>query len=283
MSEHRQQWQWVWLAALGCFVLAGSTGILLRFGMLLGFPFGWQYANVRHAHTHLMFLGWATPALMGLMVAWLPELSGRPFSPKRTRQFKITLFAIFVLSLLAYVAFFLYGYAPVAFGDARLPLASNIAGLNMVAWYVFAWFYRQETKGVGRIRPLRLWDAALVFLVLATIGAWGIGLTGILGFQDPAISASLTHIFLDLFAEGWFVLAVLGLIHAKLPLLQNHQWLRHSEDWLVMALPVIFLLGVPSHLLPMPVRLLGGVGALVVSMRSQNEKRFSRRTISARL
>ncbi|KAA3656321.1 MAG: hypothetical protein DWQ04_31475 [Chloroflexi bacterium] len=265
MSVHRQKWQWVWLTALGCFVLAGSTGVLLRFGMLMGFPFGLQYVNVRHAHSHLMFMGWVTPALMGLMVVWLPELTGRPFSPKRTRQFKFTLIAVFVLSLMVYVPFLLFGYASVQIGDANMPLASNISGLNMISWYAFAWFYRQETKGVARIRPLRLMDAALVLLVLSTFGAWGLGLTIILGVQDPAISSSMTHMFLDLFSEGWFVLAMLGIIHAKLPALQNHQWLRRSEDALVMALPVIFLLGVPTHLLPMPVRLLGSLGALVVS------------------
>lgn len=266
MIEHRQQWQWVWLGALGCFVLAGLTGILLRFGMLLGFPGGLQYVNVRHAHSHLMFLGWVTPALMGLMVARLPELTGRPFSLQRARQFKTILLVIFVLALLAYVPFLLHGYAPTMIGGRRLPLSTIAAGLNIVAWYGFIWFYRQETKGVGRIRPLRLWDAALMMLILATIGAWGIGLTGVIGFQDPAVSSSLTHLFLDLFAEGWFVLAVLGLIHAGLPALQNHKWLRQSEDGLVMALPVIFLLGVPTHLLPMPARLLGSVGALVVAV-----------------
>ena len=266
MIKHQQQWQWVWFGALGTFVLAGLTGILLRFGMVMGFPFGLQYSNVRHAHSHLMFMGWVTPALMGLIVAWLPELTGRPFSQKRSRQFKWTIIAVFVLSLMVYVPFLMFGYASASIGNANLPLSSIISGLNVMAWYVFAWVYWRETRGVRRIRPLRLWDAAIIFLVLSTFGALGLVATIFLGIQDPAIASSMTHLFLDLFAEGWFVLAMLGLIHAKLPSLQNHRWLRRSEDLLVMGLPVIFLLGVPTHLLPMPVRLLGGAGALVVAI-----------------
>ncbi|MCA9929911.1 MAG: hypothetical protein KC419_15615, partial [Anaerolineales bacterium] len=145
MSEHRSRWRWVWLAALGCFVLAGSTGILLRFGMLLGFPYGLQYANVRHAHSHLMYFGWVTLAAMGLMAAWLPELTGRPFSPHRSRLFKWSLILILLLSLAAYVPFLLFGYRSAVVGTVRLPLSTIAAGLNMVAWYWFGWLYWQET------------------------------------------------------------------------------------------------------------------------------------------
>ncbi|MCZ7668672.1 MAG: hypothetical protein M5U34_16495 [Chloroflexi bacterium] len=35
------KWFWLWLAALGLFILAASTGSLMRFGLLLGFP--WDY------------------------------------------------------------------------------------------------------------------------------------------------------------------------------------------------------------------------------------------------
>ena len=34
-----------------------------------GLPGGLAYVNVRHAHSHLMFFGWVTPALMGLIAA----------------------------------------------------------------------------------------------------------------------------------------------------------------------------------------------------------------------
>lgn len=257
-------WRWVWWGALVCFAVAGSTGAWLRFGLISGFPWGLQYFNMRHAHSHLMYFGWVTPALMGLMLVWLPRLTGRPFPPRRARAFRLTVAAIFVLALAAYAAFLNYGYQTAVFGDLRLPLSTIMASLNMVAWYVFAWLYWRQTRGAPRTPPLRLWDAALIFLLLATMGAWGVAGTAVFHLQNPLWSALLTHLFLDLFAEGWFVLAVLGLLHAMQPA-PMRGWMRQSEGWLLIGLPVIFFIGVPDGLLPLPIRLVGGAGALAVA------------------
>ncbi|MCZ7668674.1 MAG: hypothetical protein M5U34_16505 [Chloroflexi bacterium] len=53
-----------------------------------------------------------------------------------------------------------------------------------------------------RKQPLRLWDASLAFMVLASLGAWGIALTVILDMRQPVISAALTHLFLDTFLRA---------------------------------------------------------------------------------
>src|SRR5690606_41698660 len=50
--------------ALASFTLAGLTGAGLRFGLQYGFPWALNYADVRHAHSHLMFFAWVTPAAM---------------------------------------------------------------------------------------------------------------------------------------------------------------------------------------------------------------------------
>jgi len=73
---------WIWKAALVCFIIAGATGSLMRFGMLYGYPAGLQFVNVRHAHSHLMYFGWVTPALMALIAANLPRVTGRQVSPR---------------------------------------------------------------------------------------------------------------------------------------------------------------------------------------------------------
>ncbi len=265
MKEAEKSWAWVWTTALAIFLLAASTGSLMRFGLIYGFPGGWQYTNIRHAHSHLMYFGWVTPALMGLILHWLPTFTKQQLLPKRHRQFKNILIIIFILSFLAYVSFFFYGYRPAVFGTVRLPTSTILASFNIIAWYRFGWLYWQETKGVVRKRPLRFWDASLIFLLLASMGAWGIALTAVLQIQSPVISAALTHLFLDLFAEGWFALAVLGLIHASVPLKES-KWLKRGEDWLIMGMPVIFLLGVPTTLLPTPVRLLASLGAFAVAI-----------------
>ena len=222
IGQENRLWRWTWLLALSVFILAATTGALMRFGLLKGFPWGLQYTNVRHAHSHLMYFGWVTPALMGLMVTWLPALTGRPLSALSQSRFRRIIRLVLLLAVGAYGAFLLYGYRPAQFGSLRLPLSTILASLNMISWYVFTAVYWQATKGAARISPLRLWDAALSFMALASLGAWGVAVTAVLRIQDPVVSALLTHLFLDLFASGWFILGVLGLVSAANPLASRH-------------------------------------------------------------
>lgn len=256
--------RWTWRGALGCLALAGSTGALIRFGLLYGFPLELQYANVRHAHSHLMILGWVTPALMALIIAWLPRVTGRPLSAQLQTRFRVTMVTIFVLALLAYASFLFYGYQAMPNG---LPLSAMAAGLNMLAWYVFIYLYWQATRGIRRsVLPLRLWDAALAFLTLASMGAWGIAVVARLQLQNPLWSLALTHLFLDLLAEGWLVLGVLGLAHATQPAAATHLLARHGETLLVTGLPVVFLLAIPVNMVPTSARAVGSLGGVLVAL-----------------
>jgi hypothetical protein len=270
MTNTANKWFWVWLSALGLFILAGSTGAFMRFGLLLGFPYGLQYTNMRHAHSHLMYFGWVTPALMGLILVWLPRVTERPLSPSHQQQFRLVIVVVLLLAVAAYSAFILSGYRPAVIGDLRLPIATILSSFNMLAWYAFTFVYWRTTKGFGknfaRKRPLRLWDAALAFLVLASLGAWGIAVTVILDMRDPIVSVVLTHLFLDTFSEGWFVLALLGLAYAVNPKATNHPWASKSESLLIMGLPVLFLLTVPVTSLPPFVRLIASIGGLMVGI-----------------
>lgn len=53
--------------------VAVCTGMLLRFGLVMGMP-AWaqNYTAIRHAHSHLMFFGWVTMGLMALIWHFLP-------------------------------------------------------------------------------------------------------------------------------------------------------------------------------------------------------------------
>ncbi|MGB3713121.1 MAG: hypothetical protein WA996_01710 [Candidatus Promineifilaceae bacterium] len=255
---------WIWKAALVCFIIAGGTGSLMRFGMIYGYPAGLQFVNVRHAHSHLMYFGWVTPALMGLIAAWLPRISGR----RPSKRFRWVMGATILVALLAYVAFIQYGYQVAEIGERRLPLSVMAATLNMLAWYAFGILYYRATKGVPRGRALRLWDAALIFMVLASLGAWGVAVVSRLGVEDPFWSVAMTHMFLDLFSEGWMVLAVLGLAHAFRPAgsLTDAQERRSrwGENLIVIGLPLVFLLAMPVNLVPAEVRFIASLGGILV-------------------
>lgn len=258
LSALRHRW---WLA-LGFFILAGSTGAWLRFGITTGFPWGLQYTNIRHAHSHLMYFGWATPALMTLILTSLARIAPRPLP----RAFRPILDYTFIAAGLAYVAFLLFGYRPAPIGGNMLPLSVIAAGLNVVGWYAFIWHYYKYTKGAPRTLPIRMWDAALIFIGLASLGGWGLPLLTLLQIEDPLISMALTHLFLDTFADGWFVLAMLGLIYTAVPAAASQNLARRSHDLMIIGLPVLFIMGIPTHLVTGPLRLIGSAGALLVGL-----------------
>ncbi len=259
--ERRNTPPWIWPVALALFVLAGLTGALLRYGQLRGLPAGLNLVNVRHAHSHLMYFGWATPALMGLIAAWLPRLTGRPLS----RRFQWAMGATVIAALLAYVPFLLYGYRPAEIGGNRLPISVFAATLNVLAWYGYAFLYFKTTRGTSRVRALRFWDAALIFMILASFGAWGVAIVSRLGVEDPFWSLAMTHLFLDVFSEGWFVLAMLGLVYAAHgPARESAA--RWGEQLIVIGLPVLFLLAMPVNLVPGGLRAIAGIGGLLVGV-----------------
>ena len=253
----------LWLAALAVFILAGATGAWMRFGLLYGFPWGLQFINVRHAHSHLMYFGWVTPALMALIVGWLPRLTARPLTSRQNTLFQANILITIIFSLLAFATFLPWGYGLAPIGRYRLPLSTITANLNMLSWYSFAGLYWQATRGVKRIRPLRFWDAALGFMILASLGAWGVALAARFNVQDPFVNVALTQLFLQTFSEGWFVLGVLGAAYAAVPAVGGtalHSWADRSENMLIMGLPVLFLLSVPFSYMPLPVWLIGSAG-----------------------
>lgn len=255
---------WIWKAALGGFIIAGATGNLMRFGMIYGYPLDLQFVNVRHSHSHLMYFGWVTPALMGLIAAWLPRITKRPLSTR----FRWVMAATVVVAFLAYLAFIQYGYQVAELSGRRLPLSVMAATLNMFAWYAYAILYYRATRGVTRGRALRFWDAALIFMILASLGAWGVALVSRLGVEDPFWSLAMTHMFLDLFSEGWMVLAILGLAHAYRPpgtlTYVQERRTRWGENLIVVGLPLIFLLAMPVNLVPAGLRVIASLGGLLV-------------------
>lgn len=259
-------YRWGWLSALAIFVLAGTTGALLRFGNIYGFPWDLQFANVRHAHSHLMYFGWVTPALMALIAAQLPAVSDRPLSNPRLRgDFRWPIIMALTGGLLAFLPFLLYGYRPALVNGRQIPLSVIFAGFNIVAWYLFIWQYWRETRGAARNYPLQLWDGALVFLLFASLGGWGLAIITRVNVEDPFWSLAFTHIFLDIFAFGWFLLGLLGLIYTSNPAAASSTLARSSINLVVIGMPVIFLLGVPQHVVPPGLRWLGAFGGLLVA------------------
>jgi hypothetical protein len=256
MNTHFQR---TWLAAVALFLLAASTGALYRFGILYGAPWGLALGNVRHAHSHLMFLGWATPALFSLIAHWWPLVTGRPW--RKPHLLAGLIWLTLALALTSYVPFLLFGYGMAPLGTAKLPLASMVLGVAMFGWYAFIAQYIWESWGAPRPLPVQLWDAALAFMVLSSLGAWGVAATARLDMA-PFWSAATTQLFLITFTEGWFLVGTLGVLFAALPATQTAVHSRTYLAALAIGVPFLFLLNVPLSMVPAGARGLAAVGGL---------------------
>lgn len=258
----------LWWASLLVFVLAAATGAWLRYGLLYGFPGGLQFTNVRHAHSHLMYFGWVTPALMSLMAVYIGARSKRPFP----RLLLLAIGLSILFGLVAYLPFLFYGYRPATVGQLNLPLSVIASALNVLGWYLFAWQYYRWTKGLSRNMPLQIWDAAVGFMLLATLGVWGLPLLTAFNIDSILLSIGFTHLFLETFSNGWLLLGVLGLLYAAQPITdgtpQRSQLVlaQRSHLLLVGGLPALFLLGMPTYSLTWPLQLIGGLAGLLVAL-----------------
>lgn len=220
-----------------------------------GETLGFNLVYVRHGHSHLMYFGWITPVLMAGFVA----LNRNLFSAVYVKRVMI---GVFIAAAASYPMFLFFGYSLRQIGSAEIPIAVIVSSLNMFAWYAFVAHYIRRTRGLERTRSMLLFDVALTFLVLATFGAWALALLQPLGVESDAWTSALTHVFLDLFSEGWFVVGVLALMYgvARRPVSR-----RHPSLWMICAgLPLTFALGMPRPLVPDELAMSARIGSLLV-------------------
>ena len=226
-----------------------------------GATFGFSLVNLRHAHSHLMYFGWVSPALMAFMAmrTW-----DRYSGPERAWMRRV-LVSLLAASFAVYPSFLFFGYGSATVGSASLPFSVMLSGLHMLLWYGFAVLFLRATGTARSTRSLVFLRAATFFLVASTFGAWSLALSLPLGGHSEVLSAALTHLFLDLFSEGWLVLAVLGLAFSDL----YDERIRPSDwsVWLIFAgIVPLFALSLPAGSTPATLRLAAHVGAVFVGV-----------------
>ena len=208
MQDHEPLFYNVYRFSLISFILAAATGALFRYGLIFPLPAGLALDNIRHAHTHLMFFNWISPPVMAWMATLLVH-SGARLSAESVRK---CLYAMLFLGFLSYPFFLFYGYRSVDLGFATLPLSAIISGLIMLTWYWFAALYFQHRIQTKAAPALEIFDAALVALLVSSMGAWGVSGAQFFNGISSLIPSALTYFFLNVFTEGWAVLAAIGII-----------------------------------------------------------------------
>lgn len=151
-------------------------------------------------------------------MVWMTSMLFKELEIKPLKQFLYCLYTMLLLGFLSWPFFLMYGYGPILIGSAHIPVAAVLSGLVMITWYWFTWLYYRYR----RVRPFDrffvLFDAALLALVVCSLGAWGVSVFQFSGIDNALFSSALTHFFLAVFTEGWTVLATFTLLwsHSKL-------------------------------------------------------------------
>lgn len=219
----------VWQFSLLSFIVAAATGLLIRYAFLHGFPFGLVFSDIRHAHSHLMFYGWATPVLMLLML----QFQGDRGSAAVKWLLSYTLFWAFA----SYVPFLLSGYGLMSVFGRELPLSMMISGLSGLAWLVFIGVYLLRDRKRQPASADRFFRAAILLLLFSSAAVAALAFVGVSGAGAVLINA-LAFLYLELFAEGWFGIALLGVAWRLFPAARETAASRTGLVLLVLGLTV---------------------------------------------
>ncbi|MDZ7682770.1 MAG: hypothetical protein U5J63_13915 [Fodinibius sp.] len=259
---------YLWNISLGCFIVAAITGFLYRLGIVGGLPASWGLAldNIRHAHSHLMFFGWAVPFPLVILFNYLVSQDSNPRAGVTWMRYSIA--GALIFGVLSYPFFLLYGYRPVAIGSSSLPLSVIFSGLVMICWYAFFWGYRKLRALLDGDASQAWIDGALVMLFVSSLGAWGVAVVQAVVPNSHLLMKSLTHFFLATFTEGWVVLVLVAIVVMQLQP-QASDWKLAPNVWLgciAIGAPLTFPYGISESLLsPMLLlvaRLGGGLAAI---------------------
>lgn len=253
-------WQWAML----CFVIAGITGFLYRLGFLIPFPFELNLDSIRHAHSHLMFFGWAALLPMYLIKQ---DLAPGYHAALGAKLMKISLWFSLIFGLISYPVFFLWGYHPITIGSSTIPLAAIISGMVMIGWYIFMVGYLITRYRKREFVPNVWFEGALIMLFVSSLGAWGVGFVEIIGIGGPLFGKALTHFFLATFVEGWVVLALMGLIAKALKMSEEDLMLSPAVlvGLIAIGAPLTFPYGISESMLSLNLSVTARMGGVLVA------------------
>lgn len=205
------------------FLVAALMGLFLR--MVYVFPISIEYRHLMHAHSHGAMLGWVYLMLYVLIVHYfIPEKK-----PIYNRLFWLTEIAVAGMML----SFPFQGYAAISISFSSLHIFCSYYFVHL------AWKNMRVTY-----QPVRmLLKAALIFMLLSTIGIWCLAPAAAILGQDSPFFQTAIQFFLHLQFNGWFLFAVLAVFLRQFPLLDQSHFRKFfsiliASTLLTFALPV---------------------------------------------
>jgi hypothetical protein len=260
LAKDSKIWQW----AIFSFILAGLTGFLYRLGFVTTLPFDLNLENIRHAHSHLMFFGWAS--LLPLYLIKIRMVPGY-HAAIGVKLMKSALWSVLIFGVLSYPFFMIWGYRSVPVNGIFLPFSTILSGLVMVGWYVFIAGYLMTRFRKSDHTPNVWFEGALVMLFISSLGAWGVGAVEMFNFGGPLLGKALTHFFLATFVEGWVILVLLGLISESLGMQDNDYVISPTilVGLIACGAPLTFPYGISESMMDLNLSVTARIGGVLIA------------------
>ena len=187
-----------WLSiALFQFILIAIIGLMIRL-IFTGQDVGFKYKNLVHAHSHVGFLGWVSMAIyVGLLAQFKPDIGD---DKVYQRIFWVTEIAI--IGML--ISFPIQGYAFYSISFSTLFLIASY-------WFV-AKFYKVIKRNPKNLTSIKFAKAGLFYLVLSSIGPWGLGPTMATGHGKEPIYFLIIFFYLHFLYNGAIIMALFAMI-----------------------------------------------------------------------
>ncbi|TXD83063.1 hypothetical protein ESY86_11245 [Subsaximicrobium wynnwilliamsii] len=243
------------------FLVAALMGLALRYSFIA--PIGLNYRFLTHAHSHVAMLGWVYLMLYLLIVHYfipnelprckhtryqIPKKTNPKFQKKKEKRFKhlgikpceinkpvfTRLFWVTQLSVVGMMLSFpVQGYAAISITFSTLHIFCSY-------YFVYLVWTQQQTKSKATQYLLK---AALLFMVISTIGVWCLGPAAAILGQASAFFQIAIQFFLHFQFNGWFLIAVLAVFFHLLEIEYSTAFKRFfvlliSATVLTFALPL---------------------------------------------
>ena len=211
-------------------LLVATLGVILRYKIAFALPFINQ-KHLLHGHSHFAFAGWATQALMVLLVAYLAARTNM----NTLKKYQWILFANLITAYGMLIVFPIEGYGL---------LSIIFSTLSVFVSYVFAIMYWRDLNKLKTRDISHLWfKAALLFNAVSSLGAFalaGMMITKII-HQNWYLAAE--YFYLHFQYNGWFFFACMGLFTGKITRSLIPQIALKKIFWLFAAafIPAYFL------------------------------------------
>lgn len=236
--------------AFGYFFIIALLGVVLRFFQVFDVSFTYKY--LVHTHSHVALLGWVYTALTSLL--YHLYLTDKSIEKKYTRLFWFTQMTI--IGMLFTFPFQGYALFSIIFST-----------LFLFASYAFTRMFLKHTSEVQKqLQSYKIIRAALWFMVISSLGPWALGyIMNTLG-STSAWYRNAIYFYLHFQYNGWFLLAVCGLLFYFLEQQQlqlPQQLFKWFYEFLVLGVILTFTLSILWMEPTLVFYIIAGIGAIL--------------------